>query len=36
LRYNFKLGKGSITNLGASGLAEVMSFAPRNRAVPRA
>ncbi|MEE9414723.1 MAG: arsenate reductase (azurin) large subunit, partial [Acidimicrobiales bacterium] len=36
LRYNFKLGKGSITNLGPSGLAEVMSFAPRNRAVPRA
>ena len=32
LRYNFKLGKGSITNLGASGLADTMSFAPRNLA----
>jgi arsenite oxidase large subunit len=32
LRYNFKMGKGSITNLGASGLADKMSFAPRNRA----
>lgn len=32
LRYNFKLGKGSITNLGPSGLAETMSFAPRNLA----
>ncbi len=32
LRYNFKLGKGSITNLGPSGLAESMSFAPRNLA----
>ena len=29
-RYNFKLGKGRITNLGPSGLAETMSFAPRN------
>ena len=32
LRYNFKLGKGKITNLGPSGLAETMSFAPRNLA----
>lgn len=32
LRYNFKLGKGSISNLGPSGLADSMSFAPRNLA----
>jgi arsenite oxidase large subunit len=32
LRYNFKLGKGNIQNLGPSGLAETMSFAPRNLA----
>ncbi len=32
LRYNFKLGKGALTNLGPSGLADVMSFAPRNLA----
>ena len=32
LRYNFKFGKGTITNLGPSGLADTMSFAPRNLA----
>ncbi len=32
LRYNFKFGKGAITNLGPSGLADTMSFAPRNLA----
>jgi arsenite oxidase large subunit len=32
LRYNFKMGKGSIENLGPSGLADSMSFAPRNLA----
>ncbi|MDH3755295.1 MAG: arsenate reductase (azurin) large subunit [Acidimicrobiia bacterium] len=32
LRYNFKLGKGSISNLGPSGLADTMSFSPRNLA----
>ena len=32
LRYSFKLGKGTITNLGPSGLADTMSFAPRNLA----
>ena len=32
LRYNFKLGKATLTNLGPSGLAETMSFAPRNLA----
>jgi hypothetical protein len=32
LRYNFKLGKATLTNLGPSGLAETMSFASRNLA----
>jgi arsenite oxidase large subunit len=29
-RYNFKLGKGRVQKIGATGLADVMSFAPRN------
>jgi arsenite oxidase large subunit len=32
LRYNFKLGKGSVTKVGETDLADVMSFAPRNLA----
>ncbi len=32
LRYNFKLGKGRVRKIGTTGLAEVMSFAPRNLA----
>ncbi|MGI9602750.1 MAG: arsenate reductase (azurin) large subunit [Acidimicrobiales bacterium] len=32
LRYPFKLGKGTVTKIGESGLAETMSFAPRNLA----
>ena len=30
LRYNFKLGRGTVTKIGTTGLADVMSFAPRN------
>jgi hypothetical protein len=30
LRYNFKLGKGRVEKLGTTGLADVMTFAPRN------
>jgi len=32
LRYNFKLGRGRVRRIGASGLAQSMSFAPRNLA----
>jgi len=30
LRYNFKLGRGTVTKIGTTELAAVMSFAPRN------
>ncbi|MFQ5557838.1 MAG: hypothetical protein ACE5GB_10090, partial [Acidimicrobiales bacterium] len=32
LRYNFKMGKGRVTRIGTTELAEQMSFAPRNLA----
>ncbi|MGI9622417.1 MAG: molybdopterin-dependent oxidoreductase, partial [Acidimicrobiales bacterium] len=32
LRYNFKLGRGTVTKIGTTDLAESMSFAPRNLA----
>ena len=34
LRYPFKLGKGEVTRLGSTQVAETMSFAPRNVANP--
>ena len=30
LRYNFKLGKGRVERIGTTGLADLMTFAPRN------
>ncbi len=32
LRYNFKLGKGTVTKIGTTDLGDIMSFAPRNLA----
>jgi len=30
LRYNFKLGRGTVAKIGTTDMAETMSFAPRN------